>query len=141
MMTAVLLLSSCTVAIKDETFCAVVPGNNGAVCDNFLTSDQKILNEADWGILQMQWESQGQALECTTSSAVANLKRELEQLCSKTACDYPSSGPAEMEDRHPDVVSSADDRAVIRKMLEVLNRVDQAGGAAKSIGKGDNGLL
>lgn len=83
-----LVISSCAVQIQDATYCALIPGNNGAVCDSFLTSHQQILTQAQWDILQGEWENGGNAVECTPSSAVANLKQELELLCSKTACDY-----------------------------------------------------
>jgi hypothetical protein len=60
----------------------------GAVCDNFLSSNQEILTEAEWQALIAQWLSQGLSLECTNSQAVADYKDEIEKLCSKTPCSY-----------------------------------------------------
>lgn len=87
--TAQLLLSSCSVPIKDEQFCSPVPGNLGAVCDNFLTSNQLILDDPGWQALQASWRAKGQSTECTTSQTLGDIKDELEKLCSKTPCSYP----------------------------------------------------
>lgn len=84
-----IILSSCAVQIKDEQFCAPVPGNFGAVCDNFLTANQLILDEAEWLALQAQWQAAGQSTECTSSQTLGDIKIELEKLCSKTPCSYP----------------------------------------------------
>lgn len=84
-----LLASSCAVPIKDDTFCARIPGGGlGAVCDNFLTANQRILDEQQWQLLQASWEAHGDSVECTTSSAVAALKAEIEKLCSVSTCTY-----------------------------------------------------
>lgn len=92
MMTALLPLAAlsggCAVTIKDFQFCSPVPGSLGAVCDNFLTASQQILTEAEWQVLQASWVTAGQAVECTTSQTVGDLKAELEKLCSKTPCTY-----------------------------------------------------
>lgn len=88
MMTVACLFTSCAVHIHDEPFCALIPGNQGAVCDNFLTSNQQILNEPEWMVLQMKWATAGQATECTTSDSVGDLKAEIEKLCSIAPCDY-----------------------------------------------------
>jgi hypothetical protein len=77
--------------VKDEQFCAVVPGGLGAACDNFLTSNQLILNQAQWEALQTSWQNAGNAVECTTSSTVGDLKSEIEKLCSLTTCDYQTT--------------------------------------------------
>lgn len=87
MIMALPLLSSCAVPIHDETFCALVPENEGAVCDNFLTSNRQVLTEAEWLSLQATWNGQGSAVECTTSQALGNLKEEVEKLCSEYPCD------------------------------------------------------
>lgn len=84
----VILLSNCSVKINDFTACALVPGNYGAVCDNFLTSNPQTLNEEQWQAIQTQWMSQGWATECTTSEAISDIKQELEKLCSVTRCTY-----------------------------------------------------
>jgi len=83
-----LLCSSCAVPIRDQMFCAEIPGGLGAVCDGFLTSNQEILNQAQWDARKALWIHDGNAVECTTSNSVGNLKAEIEELCSKTACDY-----------------------------------------------------
>lgn len=94
MMMAVLLLSlsSCATAIKDEQFCSPLPGNLGATCDNFLTSNQLILTEDQWQALMAQWIADGNAVECTTSETVGDIKGEIEKLCSGVpwpyTCDY-----------------------------------------------------
>lgn len=87
MAVAALLLSGCSVTIKDETFCSPVPGNFGAVCDNFLTSKQQILDEAEWVALQASWISDGEAVECTTSKTLGDIKAEVEKLCSVAKCN------------------------------------------------------
>lgn len=87
-LTAQLHLSSCAVKIHDETFCSPVPGYGGAVCDNFLTSNQVILDQLQWEELQASWIGAGQSVECTSSQTVADIKGELEKLCSKTPCTY-----------------------------------------------------
>lgn len=84
MTTAALLLSSCAVPIKDEQFCSPLPGDLGAVCDNFLTSNQLILSKAAWDALQKKWG----AVECTSAVTIGDLKQELEKLCSVAKCDY-----------------------------------------------------
>ena len=88
MMTAALLLSSCAVQIYDEQFCAPVPGNLGAVCDNFLTDKQLVLDEQGWLALQASWQKAGNATECTSSATLGDIKGEIEKLCSKTSCTY-----------------------------------------------------
>lgn len=91
MMGALLLAANgCAVPIHDEQFCSPVPGNLGAVCDNFLTSNQLILTEAEWVALQAQWQASGQATECTTSQTVGDIKAEIEKLCSVYPCDTPT---------------------------------------------------
>lgn len=97
-MMGALLLSSC-VHIRDRQFCSPIPqppGVNdpsfpGATCDNFLTSNQQILTQAQWAALVAKWQSQGLALECTTSDVVGELKKEIEQLCSRTSCTYDAA--------------------------------------------------
>jgi hypothetical protein len=85
---AVLLLNACSVKIKDEQFCAPIPGHLGAVCDNFLTANQIILDEAAWQDLQNTWASAGFATECTSSSTLGDIKSEIEKLCSVAKCTY-----------------------------------------------------
>lgn len=60
----------------------------GAVCDNFLTKNQQLLDEIQWEQLKASWNQSGWAVECTTSDTVGNLKKEIELLCSNQKCDY-----------------------------------------------------
>lgn len=87
--TALLLLTleGCAVNVSNFTACALVPGNQGAVCDDFLQNNQRILTEPEWEALEAQWNAQGSAVECTTSESVGEIKRELEELCSKYPCN------------------------------------------------------
>lgn len=80
--------SGCAVQIRDFQFCSPVPGNLGAVCDNFLTDNQLILDEAQWVALQADWITHGQAVECTQAQVVGDLKSEIEKLCSVSSCTY-----------------------------------------------------
>lgn len=91
MMALLLLNLSCAVQIKDFQYCSPVPGNLGATCDQFLTANQQILDEAQWQALQLAWIQSGQAIECTQSQTVADLKAEVEKLCSKTLCTYATA--------------------------------------------------
>jgi len=84
---AALLLNSCAVQIHDEQWCSPLPQNIGATCDNFLTSHQLVLNELQWIQLQQSWNKSGQAVECTSSGTIGDIKKEIEQLCSVAACD------------------------------------------------------
>lgn len=89
--TALLLSTSCAhVPIKDEQFCAVIPGGLGATCDNVFTAHQIILTEPEWQALQAEWASHGQATECTQASTIGDIKAEIEKLCSEVDCDYPT---------------------------------------------------
>lgn len=60
--------------------------DGSAVCDNFLTDNQQILTEAQWLTLQAQWG----VVECVSANDLANVKIELEQLCSVAKCSYPT---------------------------------------------------
>jgi len=84
----IFLLQGCATAIVDYEFCSPLPGGLGSICDHFLTAHQEILTEEQWVALQAQWLSQGQATECTTANALGDLKKEIEELCSKTRCSY-----------------------------------------------------
>jgi hypothetical protein len=82
-----MLSSSCAVKIHDHQFCSPIP-NHGAACDNLLTKKPIILDDMQWAYLQMKWASRHQAMECTTSDSLADFKTDIEQLCSKTSCEY-----------------------------------------------------
>lgn len=100
LMGLITLSSGCAVPIKDFRYCSPVPGNLGAVCDNFLTDNQTILDQSQWLALQAEWIAAGQAIECTQSQTVGDLKKELEKLCSVTTCAY------EVEQQVKQIVSS-----------------------------------
>lgn len=84
--------------VKDEQFCSPLPPYKdpetgatvylGAVCDNFLTANQLILDESAWQKLQESWRTTGQSTECTNSNTIGDIKGELEKLCSRTRCSY-----------------------------------------------------
>lgn len=59
----------------------------GASCDNFLTSHPQLLTRMQWSEQQAKWLAAGLSIEVTTSKAVADLKGEIEKLCSKTVCN------------------------------------------------------
>lgn len=86
--TALLLINGCAIRVVDEQICSPIPGDLGAVCDNFLTSNQQILTQDAWVNLQATWASQGYATECTTSQTIGDIKEEIEKLCSVAKCDY-----------------------------------------------------
>ena len=79
----VLLCTSCGVSIKDERF-YVDLGPSGAVTVNFLTPGSMI-------ILKPQWDQAREGMFCMTPAAMADIKREIEQLCSMTQCDYQTA--------------------------------------------------
>ena len=95
---AALLFDGCAVAVLDEQFCSPIPGLPtetdpypeplGAACDNFLTSAPLTLTRQEWYQMQESWIAEGQAVECTKSSTLGDIKGEIEKLCSRTKCDY-----------------------------------------------------
>jgi hypothetical protein len=75
--------ASCAqVKIMDAQVCADI-GSQGATCDNFLTSKPV-------DIPQPEWDDRRFGQLCISGSAFADIKREIEQLCSANAarCDY-----------------------------------------------------
>lgn len=86
-----LLLNSCAVKIYDFKSCGLIPGNLGAECDNFLTSDPQSLNQDQWAALQASWNAAGSAVECVESASLAQLKGEIEKACSVGRCTYAES--------------------------------------------------
>jgi hypothetical protein len=78
--TAALLLSSCAVPISDFQYCVDL-GPEGAACNNFLT-------QAPLTVPEPQWDQVREGEFCINASAYGNIKRELEDLCSKTECTY-----------------------------------------------------
>lgn len=104
---ALMLLSGCAVDISNFTACALVPNNGGAICDDFLQSDQKILTQEEWELKEADWNSQGQAVECTTSDAIGNIKAELEKLCSRYPCNESVKKSLESIERLQDLGTEA----------------------------------
>lgn len=91
-----LLCSGCNeVDIKDFQGCSPIPNvmsptppDLGAVCDQFLVSNQQILSHDEWVATQAQWNAEGKGVECVPTSAIADLKKEVEKLCSVVKCNY-----------------------------------------------------
>lgn len=76
-----LLLSGCAqLTIKDFTACSD-GGASGAVCDNYLTNHQVILDKTEWAALRFGWL-------CVSPGDYGNIKTELEQACSIAKCSY-----------------------------------------------------
>lgn len=81
--TVLLSLNSCgSVPIKDPQFCSPIPFVGGATCDNLMTRNQINLSEIEWKDKMTEWGT----TDCTASVNVADLKAELEKLCSKASC-------------------------------------------------------
>lgn len=71
---------SCSTQIKDLEFCGDL-GADGATCFHTLTP-------ASRNVSKTQWDASRFGMICTSGDAVAEIKREIEQLCSVTSCDY-----------------------------------------------------
>jgi hypothetical protein len=87
-----LALSACAVQIKDEQFCSLIinPDDFSIItvaCDNFLSSNPQTLTGQQWLSQVVASEASGIAPECTTSQALADMKAEVEKLCSEQKCD------------------------------------------------------
>lgn len=83
-----LSLNSCATTIHDFTSCAEYPGGAlGARCANFLSEAPVSLNDAAWKAMKLKWNSEGDAVECTRSSSLVEIKNEIEKLCSVSNCD------------------------------------------------------
>jgi hypothetical protein len=87
--------SKCAVDVVDFQECAPVPNfvsetppDYGAVCDQFLVPNQKIISHDEWVTTQKLWLAAGNGISCVPSSAIANLKKEVEKLCSVANCKY-----------------------------------------------------
>lgn len=92
-MVVLLLSEGCATTLHDGQTCSAYPvepgqcrGANGAACDNFLTANQLILDDAHFETLQESWENQGCVVETTNSCLISEVKAELEKLCSVAAC-------------------------------------------------------
>jgi PBP1b-binding outer membrane lipoprotein LpoB len=75
---AVALLSACAVPIKEEDF-YTDKGPDGAVETHFFSTDiTDIGKEA--------WDSMREGMTCMSGGAIADIKGEIEKLCTKTKC-------------------------------------------------------
>lgn len=74
------MLSGCAVKIKNERWYGDM-GPKGAVWFETLT-------DAGGNIDQAAWDHMRVGMACTSTDTLAEIKRELEQLCSATVCDY-----------------------------------------------------
>lgn len=83
-----ILISSCAVQIRNFQACALIPGDNGAVCSFFLEPGGVTLTQSQWQDLEASWNSQGEAVECVSSQTISDIKKEIEQLCTVASCDY-----------------------------------------------------
>jgi hypothetical protein len=106
----ILLLAGCSTPIADVTYYTLIPPIPGDTCviensvvpspapactvlrgatvDNFLTANQQILDGPGLLAQIAAMNSSGEAAVVISQSAVANLKKEIEDLCSRTKCSY-----------------------------------------------------
>jgi hypothetical protein len=87
-----LALSSCAhiqipVGVSDMQWCHPFGAPYGASCDNLLTSNPQLLDEAHWQALQAAWLTAGSVLECTGSKSMLAMKVLIEDVCSQYPCD------------------------------------------------------
>lgn len=76
---ALLTLSACgSVAIKEETFYTDA-GDQGAVVSHFFSTDSSVMGRA-------AWDSIREGMTCMSPDAIGDIKKEIEQLCSKVDC-------------------------------------------------------
>ena len=97
----VLPLVNCAVQNHDSTWCSPIPNADGQIdqnslvaCDNFLSSNPQLLTPQQWTAMTSGWISQGQAVECTNSQTLGDVKTALEELCGKTSCSYDAQKKA-----------------------------------------------
>lgn len=86
-----LLLSNCGTTIHDFKTCDLVPSVDqqgvlhpsgaGSACDNFLTHAPQTNTEDQWQAIMLAWVKSGEAVSCTQSSSITQLKGEVEKLC------------------------------------------------------------
>jgi hypothetical protein len=105
--------SGCATKIYDFKSCGLIPGGLGADCDNFLTSAPQSLTEAQWEALEASWNAAGSAVECIQSASLAQLKGELEKLCTTGKCTYQ-----EAEAFKTFFLKIQRDEAVVREKLQ-----------------------
>lgn len=92
-MAALTLLCSCNeVDVNDFQGCSPIPEPNptdfGAMCDNFLIKNQLLLTKAQWSDTQKLWIKEAAGVSCVPTTAIANLKKEVEKLCSVANCNH-----------------------------------------------------
>lgn len=74
------LLSGCAVQIKNERWYGDT-GPSGAVWFETLSDKSGQIDKASWDQMRV-------GMACTSTDTLAEVKREIEQLCSSTACNY-----------------------------------------------------
>lgn len=73
------LCSGCAIPIQEESF-YTDKGPDGAVITHFFDPSYQDISKA-------AWDSMREGMVCMSASAIGDLKAEIEQLCSRTACD------------------------------------------------------
>jgi hypothetical protein len=80
-LTAALLLSGCSqVEIKNQRWYGDL-GPKGAVYFETLTTATGTVDKASWDTMRV-------GMACITTDTLAEVKKEIEELCSATPCDY-----------------------------------------------------
>lgn len=78
-----ILNSSCAVTIQNERWWGDL-GPSGAVWFDTLDNQTGTVDKASWDALRI-------GMACTTTDTFAEIKKEIEQLCSASGrCDYPA---------------------------------------------------
>lgn len=75
---AAALLNSCAVPIKEEDF-YTDKGPDGAVETHFFSTDITDIGKS-------AWDSMREGMVCESAQAIADIKGEIEKLCTKTKC-------------------------------------------------------
>lgn len=71
-----------TLTVKDFTFCAIAPSEQGAECDGFLTNHATSLDESEWiALSNTGWIA-------LSPDDYSNLKTEITQACTELKCTY-----------------------------------------------------
>jgi hypothetical protein len=109
-MMVVLLLPSCAVQIHEEDIYSPVPGADGVVESHFLSTKQQILTNEEWQKKILSMIVQGYSLECTFSNTIANVKEEIEKLCSKTDCEYEQPKPNVEDSWYDELAATHEDK-------------------------------
>lgn len=78
LISTVLVLTSCAVPIKEENF-YTDKGPDGAVETHFYSTDVRDLSKD-------AWDSIREGMTCMSGQAIADIKGEIEKLCTKTPC-------------------------------------------------------